>query len=166
MAPNDLFGVTTPNLQPRHLVLGRRLMAVEEQLTRYWTWGERHSITPDPADPVEQTLTHVLRVSPRRARSEWKVMDDGVERRLDRVLIDRRREDRTLTSFEDTITHLSTLREARTVLILVSDGWLLFGPDRVLVENASKLRGPLGQPLTINEGGTARGRRYAGQDGR
>ena len=151
VAPNDLFGVMTPNLQPRHIVLGRRLMAVEEQLTRYWTWGERQSGMPDPADPIEATLTACFAYLPNG--SEWKVQDNGATRRLDHVLIDRRREDRVLTSFEDTISHLSTLREARTVLMLISDGWLLFGPARDLEQNASVLKTPAGQPLTINSAG-------------
>src|SRR5262249_36393858 len=53
VAPNDLFGVMTQNIEPRHLVLGRRTLSVEEQLTRYWPWGERSRITSDPTDPAE-----------------------------------------------------------------------------------------------------------------
>ena len=38
----DLFGVMTQNTDPRALTFGRRLISVEEQLTKYWTWGERY----------------------------------------------------------------------------------------------------------------------------
>jgi hypothetical protein len=37
-------------------VLGRRLMSVEEQLTKYWPWGERQRLSSDPTDPVEDEL--------------------------------------------------------------------------------------------------------------
>ena len=36
---NDLFGVMTPNLRPRDLMLGRQTQTLEEQLTRYWYGG-------------------------------------------------------------------------------------------------------------------------------
>ena len=74
IAPNDLFGVMTPNLQARHLTLGRRTLGVEEQLSRYWTWGERNRITSDQNDPVEDALT---RCYPVQARAGPK----GVARR-------------------------------------------------------------------------------------
>ena len=152
VAPNDLFGVMTQNIQPRHLVLGRRLMAVEEQLTRHWPWGERHSLTHDPTDPVEDALTQCFALTP--DGKDWMVRDSGASRRLDRVLIDRRREDRTLTSFEDLTTYLSTLREARTVLMLISDGWLLFTPDNALQNEAARFGAPAAtQPVTIGPGG-------------
>ena len=35
-----------------------------------------------------------------------------------------------LTSLEDTVVFLTNRREARTVLVLLSDGWRLFQPDR------------------------------------
>ncbi len=94
VAPNDLFGVMTQNLPPRHLVLGRRLISVEEQLTRYWPWGERNRITADPTDPAELFLRGCFEFT--RNGGPWRVVDDGMERFLYEVLIDRRREDRTL----------------------------------------------------------------------
>jgi VWFA-related protein len=152
VAPNDLFGVMTQNIQPRHLVLGRRLIAVEEQLTRYWPWGERHSITHDPTDPVEDALTQCFALTPQGG--PWLVNDSGASRRLDRVLIDRRREDRTLTSLEDLTTYLSTLREARTVVMLVTDGWLLFEPNSGLANQSGRFGAPPPtQPVTIGPGG-------------
>ena len=136
VAPNDLFGVTTQELQPRHLVLGRRLISVEEQLTRYWPWGERNRITADPSDPAEVFLRGCFEFT--RNGGQWKVVDDGMERFLYEVLIDRRREDRTLTSLDDLISYLATLREARTVLLLISDGWLLFGRSDVLMNESAR----------------------------
>jgi VWFA-related protein len=141
IAPNDLFALMTPNLQARHLAFGRRMQSVEEQLTRYWPWGERGRMTTDLNDPVEDALTRCFQYEPIRPSElpkEWFVEDDGVIRRLDYVLIDRRREDRTITSLEDLVVFLTNRREARTVMVLVSDGWRLYSPDRRLAEEAAK----------------------------
>ena len=152
IAPNDLFGVMTPNLQARHLTLGRRTLGVEEQLSRYWTWGERNRITSDQNDPVEDALTRCYQYVPPPAQpKEWLVDDDGAVRRLDLVLIDRRREDRVISSFEDLVVYLTNRREARTVVVLVSDGWRLFRPDRML--GASSAVGGMQVPGTFGGAG-------------
>lgn len=154
VAPNDLFGVMTPNLDPRHIVLGRRLISVEDQLTRHWTWGERNSIGSDPQDPVEQTLHHCFACKPSASGGcqEWLYNDGARRRPIHEVLIDRRREDRTLTSVEKLINHLAGLREARTVVLAITDGWLLYPEDRTLANEVSNL--PASRPgVTINPGG-------------
>ena len=92
IAPNDLFAVMTPNLQARHLAFGRRMESVEEQLTRYWAWGERNRVTEDPTDPVEGALTRCYSKKPVRPGTvdldPWEADDDGAIRRLDEILID------------------------------------------------------------------------------
>ena len=139
IAPNDLFGVMTPNVQPRFITFGRRLESVEGQLTRNWPWGERGRVTSDLNDPVEEALNRCYQYKPIAGRfEEWMVEDDGLVRRLDRVLIDRRREDRTLTNLDDLVLFLTNRREARTALLLISDGWRLFQRDRRLAEEAAK----------------------------
>jgi VWFA-related protein len=153
VAPNDLFGVMTPNIDPRHIVLGRRLISVEEQLTRYWSWGERNSITTDPQDPVEQTLYQCFACKPSaNGCVDWEYNDGARRRLMHEVLIDRRREDRTLTSVEKLIDHLAGLREARTVVLAVTDGWLLYREDRTLANEAGVLPAP-GPGVTISQGG-------------
>lgn len=152
IAPNDLFGVMTPNLQARHLSLGRRTLGLEEQLSRYWAWGERNRVTSDANDPVEDALTRCYQYRQIAGKiEEWLVDDDGAVRRLDQVLIDRRREDRVLTSFEDLVVYLTNRREARTVVVLVSDGWRLFQPDRRLGEASAA--GGMQVPTTFVGGG-------------
>ena len=140
VAPNDLFGVMTPNMDPRHIVLGRRLLGVEEQLTRHWTWGERNRITDDPQDPMEQELHACFPCKPAGPRCvPWLVSDGARLRPIHEVLIDRRREDRTLTSLEKLLDHLAGLREARTVALAITDGWLLYREDRALAEEAGAI---------------------------
>ncbi len=140
IAPNDLFGVTTPYHRARDLVLGRRLMALEDQLSRYWPWGERNALVPlRPPDSREQELTDCfhtkLKAIPARNPKEiipvdWLVADGAVMRFFDEILIERLREDRTLTSLEDLVEHLGQLRESRSVLMPITDGWVLFEPNR------------------------------------
>ena len=62
VGPSDLFGVMTPNMEPRHIAFGRRLLGVEGQLTRHWAWGERNRITYDPQDPTDDAQTLIERL--------------------------------------------------------------------------------------------------------
>ena len=153
VAPNDLFGVMTPNMDPRHIVYGRRLLGIEEQLTRHWAWGERNGLNSDPQDPVERNLYTCFECKPTpQGCVPWWVNDGARKRRLYDVLVDRRREDRTLTSLEKLLDHLAGLREARTVALAVTDGWLLYREDRALAEEAGAIPSRP-QNITIGPGG-------------
>ena len=153
VAPDDLFGVMTPNMDPRQITLGRRLLTVEEQLTRHWAWGERNRITYDPQDPVEQSIYNCFSCKPTSTGCvDWMVEDGARLRKLHEVLIDRRREDRTLTSIEGLIDHLARLREARTVVLAITDGWLLYRENRYLAEQAASI--PAAAPgIGVTSGG-------------
>ncbi|HEX5214980.1 MAG TPA: VWA domain-containing protein [Vicinamibacterales bacterium] len=143
IAPNDLFGVTTHLQRPRDLVLGRRLETVEAQLTRYWTWGQRQSTLNDPADPAEDSLKRCFEYTPGPRPERWLVDDGAVRRDLYKVLIERRREDRVLTSLGDMLEYLAAIREARTTLLLISDGWLLLKENRALAAEGALIGGAL-----------------------
>jgi VWFA-related protein len=142
IGPDDLFGVMTPNLDPRLITFGRRLLTVEEQLSRHWAWGERNRITPDRQDPVEQNIHNCFpcKPTPDGRCIDWLVEDGARLRKIDDVLIDRRREDRTLTSIEGLIDHLARLREARTAVLAITDGWLLYRENRALAEEAGVIK--------------------------
>src|SRR5581483_1060705 len=60
----------------------------------------------------------------------------AVMRRLSDVLIARRREYQTMRSVQELIDRLGGLREARTVVLLFSDGWTLYQPSPVLANQA------------------------------
>jgi VWFA-related protein len=137
VAPDDLFGIMTPYLRPRDLSLGRRVLAVEEQLNRYWPWGQRDSIQRDPADAE---LEQCFNIDPLTGR-DWIVNDGASQRRLADVMVDRRREDATLSHLEQFVTYLGSIREARKALLLVSPGWVLFHrDDAILGQIQSALR--------------------------
>jgi VWFA-related protein len=151
IAPNDLFGVLTPDIPARHLVLGRRMLGVEEQLSRHWPWGERQRTTANPDDPIETWFHRCFAYRPPDHKVEWLVPDGATMRRLDRVLIERRREAMTLDSVENLMSYLGALREARTVVILISDGWRLFGRDPGIAEEAVRFGAQT--PSIVNRGG-------------
>ncbi len=155
IGPNDLFGVMTQNTDPRALTFGRRLISVEEQLSKYWTWGERYRLGTDPTDPLEEDLKTCFKYlppTPADPAPPWYVLDNGQKRFLYELLTDRRREDRTLTALERLIEQLSGMREARTVTLLVTEGWRLFRADQAL-GNQAGVYGP-----TLPQVGSASGR--------
>lgn len=152
IGPRDLFAVATPATKPTQLTFGRRTEGMADQLARYWPWGLRDSIAPDLADPMERLLEACFAQSqnPMQVEPDRNVTNNtGAVARLDQELIARRREDRTLTSLETFIEHLGRLREARTSIVIVSDGWRLVTDDRGLAEQASQrpTRGP--QPIGV-----------------
>lgn len=134
---DDLIGVMTARIRPEDVTFGRERLAIEEQLTRHWTWGQRQRTTTDRPDPMEEALR--LCYHERRTVAgggPWLVNDGGADRPLDELLIERRREHQTLRALSDLVAHLGGLREARTVVVLVSDGWMLFRPNRALADVA------------------------------
>jgi VWFA-related protein len=145
IGPSDLFAVMTQNTDPRALTFGRRLISVEEQLTKYWTWGERNSMLTDPTDPMEQTLKDCFTVKPRPGAPPWMVDDNGQARVLADLLIERRREDRTMTGLERLVDRLGGMREARTVTIVITEGWRLFREDAAVREESREYGASLPQ---------------------
>jgi VWFA-related protein len=125
LTPSDLFGVMTPKMRPSDLTLARKLQSIEDQLTRYWPWGERFSIV---REPEEEFIDQCFKGT--------QVQDGAVVRDLADVVVMRRREDQTLTSLEDLVRYLATLREARSAVLLFTDGWLLYEPERSLESHA------------------------------
>jgi len=151
VAPDDLFGIMTPYLRPRDLALGRRVLGVEDQLNRYWPWGQRDSILHDPAD---QEIEQCFNINPSSGQ-DWLVNDGASTRRLTDVLIDRRREDATLSHLEQFVAYLGSIREARKALLLLSPGWVLFHrDDAILGQIQSGLRrigGPPGAAQALGQ---------------
>ncbi len=140
IAPADLFGVITQNQEARDLTLQRHVTSVDDQLSRYWTWGQSGRVTTDQQDPLEEMLTSCFQLryplptqtNPNPPPVPWVVADGAVTRTLDLVLLDRRREERMLTHLRSLVSYLGALREARSVLMVVTDGWQLFTPNQAL----------------------------------
>jgi VWFA-related protein len=111
---DDMVGIMTPDMSARTLTLARRTATIEGILKNHWFWGERNQI--NTSDPREREI-------------ETCYPDVGATAGLAAQIIARRREAKTLGAIEDLVIHLEGIREERKFVILLSEGWLLPGPD-------------------------------------
>jgi hypothetical protein len=109
LTPADLFGVATPRMTPRDLVLGRQTLTIEDQLARNWTWGKTDGVISFEDD--EEGLV--------RCYGEKVALE----------IVPRLREEKTLISLSGFVRHLGNLREARKVIVLFTGGWPLYLPN-------------------------------------
>jgi VWFA-related protein len=123
LGPDDLVGIMTPDMSAADVTFGRRTEGIEAMLSKYWTWGRRDQVMK--LDPVEQNY-------------ELCYPDSGDTQGIAREMIDRRRERLTLDALRDLSIFLRGVREERKAVIAVSDGWLLYEPNRVLAERQFK----------------------------
>lgn len=135
IGPEDLVGVMTPGMSGADVTFARRMETIEGFLTRYW-WGERDRLnTEDPLENLYKQCYPGFPPSP----------DDGPRndtRGIADEMIRRFRERETLTTLENLVRYLRTLREERKAIITITDGWLLYRPDSALgrpLDNAPQL---------------------------
>jgi VWFA-related protein len=126
IGPDDLFGAMVPAMRPSDLAFGRHAESIQSTLAALAANAQRDRSDTDPTDPMEETLKYCFASSGDGA--------DPVPK-----LLERRREDRVLTSLEDLVKYLGGLREARTVVLVVTDGWLLYQPDPSLTDLTAKI---------------------------
>ena len=117
MGADDLVGVMTPTMSPSAIAFGRRTQVIEEGLRRNWAWGRRTSIMLDEREELYSQCFPPM------------APNEPLPSYLAKQMIDRRREQLVLDSLQDLIRHMGALREGRTAVITVSDGWKLFRPD-------------------------------------
>ena len=126
IGPDDLFAVMTPRMSATEITLARRTMTLERELAKYWYWGQRDS----------------------------RVLDDDEDRILrecdlgDGEIIARRHEKLTLDALTDLVTYLRGLREERKAVIAITSGWVLYQPNRALMEPTDP------DPLPVPRAGT------------
>ena len=126
LGPDDLVGVMTPDMSAADVTFARRTESIEAMLSTHWTWGRRDQFTK--LDPVEQNY-------------ETCYPNSGDTAGIAREMIDRRRERLTLDALRDLSIYLRGVREERKAVIAVSDGWLLYEPNRALAERQFKEAG-------------------------
>ena len=119
----DLFGVLTTEHDPTSITFGRKITTTEDMLSRYWSWGMRGSVIKDPEEmgyincfEWEQTP---------RGPEKRMVQDEGRTRPLPDVIIELHREAKTLDHLKALVDYLGYLREGRTSVVLVTEGWRL-----------------------------------------
>jgi VWFA-related protein len=129
----------TQDIRPQDLTLGRKLITVDEQLSAHWIWGERQRIANTRNSLGEDALTACFHQQELKyGVVPWYVTVEGQSRFFDEVLIERRREDEVLNALQDLVAYLGSLREARTALVIVTDGWRLFSEDHSLLNTIPK----------------------------
>lgn len=106
---NDLFGVLTTRHSINDLMLGQKTELLEEQLAKYWDWGQGGRALDDDDDLF---IGLCIGGAP---ENRGEIED----------LVRRRRLDAVFSGLEGLITGLAGIREERKNILLVSDGWAL-----------------------------------------
>jgi len=149
MGEDDLVALMTPDMSASQLTFGRKTKVIEEGLRETWFWGRRDTIM---LDQWEQHVSDCFPPLP---------TETDVVSALAKELIRRRKERVTLDALRDLVEYMGTLREGRTNVITVTDGWLLYRPDQSLLaprqdrtgHNADPLPGSP-TPVGVGPGGT------------
>jgi VWFA-related protein len=123
---DDLVGVMTTEMSARNLTFTRRVQRIEQMLKDNWVWGSRDRIGE---------------VDPRETAIQLCYPDEGATAGWARAVVERRREKQTLDAVEDLITHLEGIRQDRTFVLVLSEGWTLPPRDEGL---ARPYRSPSG----------------------
>jgi VWFA-related protein len=132
LGPQDLFGVISTEHDPGSIAFARKVTTTEDMLARYWSWGMRGTML---IDPEEQGIIDCFGME-LTSSGVWvkRYVDDGARRRwLPDVIIERHREAKVLDHLNDLVDVLGHLREGRTSVVLVTEGWRLAPEDRKLL---------------------------------
>jgi VWFA-related protein len=122
MTEDDLVAIMTPEMSPSQLTFGRRTRVIEQALRENRLWGRQDQMLSD--DERERLYDAC-----------WPpLILEGVRSARAAEMIARRRERITLDSLEDLIRHMGAIREGRTAVIAVTNGWLLYRPDESLTK--------------------------------
>jgi len=117
MSNDDLVGLMTPEMGPQQITFGRKTDVIERGLRDNWIWGRRDSIIPDEHERLYDMCFPPLPGEP------------AGESRVAREMTARRRERMVLDSLHDLTRHMEAIRDGRTAVVTVSDGWVLYRPD-------------------------------------
>ncbi len=154
---SDLFAVTSSKHDPATLTFARKILTVEDMLTRYWAWGTRNSPI---LDPEEAGIRDCFGWEATPRGPVERTSEDGARvRKLVDLILERRRESKMLDHLEDLVDVLGQLREGRTSVVLVTEGWRLFRPDAALTKEVDETQhgapeGPValgGQLMMLNK---------------
>jgi VWFA-related protein len=119
-----------PPMTLRDVTFARRTVAIENLLRRDW-WGKRDSILPQ--DEVEEKYAYCYGAA-------LNVPSIGQE------MILRRREQQTFDALEELVVSIRSLREERKAVLAITDGWLIYRPNRNLVRPLGDDATPPGNP--------------------
>jgi len=121
---DDLVAVMTPEMSASGITFGRKTTVISKMMQEDWNWGRRDTLVQDPKEQRYETCYPT--------QSFPRIADE---------MIDRRREKLSLDALEDLVHQLRGIREERTAVLAVSEGWKLFTVNRALAA-------PLKDPVT------------------
>jgi VWFA-related protein len=138
----DLVGVMTPEMSAANLTFGRKTDVISGFMQEDWAWGRRDRVTGKD-DKEERYET----CYPPNDRATEGIADE---------MTDRRREQLSLDALDDLVRDLRGLREERTAVLTVSEGWMLYRPNRDLAR-LIKGQGAQGRPeVFVGDGKVAK----------
>ena len=147
IGPRDLFGVISTQLPASSFTLGRKTLTVADMLARNWTWGTYDQVSPQ--GPIEQLFDSCY--GPVTDNSRQSDGRPGASR-FTRELIARHRERETLEFLDKLVDKMAAIREERKFLIVVTQGWRLFGPNQALANELTVREEGGGDPLIVERG--------------
>ncbi len=120
LGPQDVVGIMTPEMSPAQITFARRTEVVQAGLLQNMPWGTRHTVQEDARETLYRSC-----YPPLTQEVEQGIMTSEIVTKMKA----RRRERLTLDALRDLSVYLRTLREGRTAVITVTEGWMLYRPD-------------------------------------
>ena len=121
--PDDLIALMTPDMAASDITFTRRTDKLADMIDRMGFWGQRNELVLK--DPIDQMYDQCYPPPPGSNRVRSETAEE---------MIARRREKAALDALEELVFYLGGLREERKGILLVSEGWLLYRPNRALAE--------------------------------
>jgi VWFA-related protein len=121
--PEDMIALMTPDMAASDITFTRRTDKLADLIDRAGFWGQRNELLKK--DPIDQMYEQCYPPEPGSGRVTSVIAEE---------MILRRREKATLDALEELVFYLGGLREERKGILLVSEGWLLYRPNRTLAE--------------------------------
>jgi VWFA-related protein len=138
VSDDDLVGVMTPEMSPQQITFGRKSDVIARGLRDNWIWGRGDDyLRLDDRERLYDTCF----APPPTVSAEIPISP------LAKEMIDRRRERMVLDSLHDLILYMEAIRDARTAVVTVSDGWVLYKPDPSMTLPRKNPNGSNADPL-------------------
>ena len=144
LGDDDLIGIMTPTMTPGEIVFARKTDVIERALREAAPWGTRHTLVEDDVERLFRTCFPY---------KEQEALVIELKRR--------RRERMTLDAMQDLVISLRDQREERKAIVTISEGWLLYTPNRQLMEPQRLRSGdleptPRAEPIGVGPDGRIR----------
>lgn len=120
---DDLVGVMTPDMSAGDVTFARKTISLQGMLERWW--GDRDRLASK--DLVEEQYKLCYPPAP----------GEPFVSPLAQEMINRRREQMTLDALEELVTFVRGVREERKAILVVTEGWRLFGRNDALTNDTS-----------------------------